>query len=128
MKAIANALREYEEKVEKWVKVGIAETVSIIYSEAVSRAATDSGYLKESIDFKLFDGGLSGVVSVGADYAIYVEFGTGIYATRGSSAKKIPWIYKNAWGEFVTTYGSPAQPFWLPAMDAGEAYFKSYFS
>lgn len=128
MRAVSKALREYEANMLKWAKRGVAETILIIYSEAVARAATDSGYLKESIDYKMFDGGLSGVVSVGADYAIYVEFGTGIYATRGSSAKKIPWVYKNAWGEFVTTYGSPAQPFWLPAMDAGEAYFKSYFS
>ena len=36
------------------------------------------GYLKESIDFIFKNDGLTGVVSVGADYAIYIEYGTGI--------------------------------------------------
>ena len=52
-------------------------------------APVDMGYLKESIDFIFKNDGLTGIVSVGAEYAIYIEYGTGIYATGpgGSRAK-----------------------------------------
>lgn len=123
-------LDKFEKEIERWVKKGIAKTVTTIYNVAVSNAPVDMGFLKESIDFKFTDDGLKGVVSVGADYAVYVEYGTGIYATGpgGSRAKSIPWRYKDADGEWHTTYGNEPQPFWTPAMDAGREVFESYFS
>lgn len=75
------ALEDYREEMEDWVKKGIAKTTQMIYNTAVSLAPVDMGYLKESIDFMYKDGGMTGVVSAGAEYAIYVEYGTGIYAT-----------------------------------------------
>lgn len=71
-------LERYQKDVEKWAKKGIAKTTMKIYNTAVALAPVDLGFLKESIDFKYKDGGLTGVISVGADYAIYVEYGTGI--------------------------------------------------
>ncbi|ULV88964.1 HK97 gp10 family phage protein [Staphylococcus aureus] len=71
-------LDKFDKKIEEWVKKGIAKTTQMIYNTAVSLAPVDMGYLKESIDFMYKDGGLTGVISVGADYAIYVEYGTGI--------------------------------------------------
>ncbi|MGK0577490.1 HK97-gp10 family putative phage morphogenesis protein [Macrococcus capreoli] len=127
MDALVRALKDYEKEQLKWAKKGIRATILSIYNTAVAAAPTDTSYLKESIDFKLNDGGLSGVVSVGADYAVYVEFGTGIFATHGTSAKKIPWVYQSEDGEWVTTYGSPPQPFWRPAISAGEKTFLRYF-
>lgn len=84
-------LERYQKNVEKWAKKGIAKTTMKIYNTAVALAPVDLGFLKESIDFKFTNGGLTGVINVGADYAIYVEYGTGIYATGpgGSRAKKI---------------------------------------
>lgn len=128
MKKLVVELGNYSKDMEKWAKKGIAGTVMAIYNTAVSLAPVDMGFLRESIDFKFENGGMTGIISVGAEYAIYVEFGTGIFATQGSKAKKIPWVYKLADGEWVTTYGSPAQPFWMPALDAGEQYFNKYFS
>lgn len=124
------ALEDYREEMEDWVKKGIAKTTQTIYNTAVSLAPVDMGYLKESIDFMYKDGGMTGVVSVGAEYAIYVEYGTGIYATGpgGSRAKKIPWSYLDADGEWHTTKGMEAQPFWNPAIDAGRKTFSKYFS
>ncbi|WP_194750322.1 MULTISPECIES: HK97-gp10 family putative phage morphogenesis protein [Staphylococcus] len=123
-------LEKYSKDMEKWVKKGIAKTTLKIYNTAVALAPVDMGFLKESIDYKFTDGGLSSVISVGADYAIYVEYGTGIYATGpgGSRAKKIPWSYKDADGEWHTTQGQVAQPFWNPAIDAGRQTFEQYFS
>ncbi|WP_353452839.1 HK97-gp10 family putative phage morphogenesis protein [Staphylococcus coagulans] len=122
-------LDDYRDEMEKWVKKGILKTTLAIYNTAVSLAPVDLGYLKESIDYKITDGGFSSVISVGADYAIYVEYGTGIYATGpgGSLAHKIPWSYKVADGKWHTTHGMPAQPFWAPAVDAGREFFERYF-
>lgn len=124
------ALEDYREEMEDWVKKGIAKTTQSIYNTAIALAPVDMGYLKESIDFMYKDGGMTGVVSVGADYAIYVEYGTGIYATGpgGSRAKKIPWSYRDADGKWHTTSGMVAQPFWNPAIDAGRKTFSKYFS
>ncbi|ASC50402.1 HK97-gp10 family putative phage morphogenesis protein [Staphylococcus aureus] len=123
-------LDKFDKKIEEWVKKGIAKTTLKIYNTAVALAPVDMGFLKESIDYKFTDGGLSSVISVGADYAIYVEYGTGIYATGpgGSRAKKIPWFYEDADGEWQMTYGQVAQPFWNPAIDAGRQTFEQYFS
>lgn len=123
-------LEKYSKDMEKWVKKGITKTTLKIYNTAVALAPVDMGYLKESIDYKITNGGLSSVISVGADYAIYVEYGTGIYATGpgGSRAKNIPWSYKDVDGEWHTTHGQVAQPFWNPAIDAGRQTFEQYFS
>lgn len=128
MKDLVVALDYFGDDVVDWAKKGVAKTIMAIHNTAVSLAPVDSSFLKQSIDFKMFDGGLKGVVSVGAEYAIYVEFGTGIYATQGTKANKIPWVYLSDDGEWVTTYGQPAQPFWMPALDAGEKVFRNYFS
>lgn len=124
-------LENYQEEMEQWVKKGIAKTVNKIYNTAVALAPFDLGYLKESINFTYKDGGFTGVIEVGAEYAIFVEYGTGIYATGsgGSRAKKIPWAYEDAkTGKWVWTKGQKAQPFWSPAIDEGRKTFKAYFS
>lgn len=127
---LVKELEEFEKETIRWAKKGIAKTTLKIYNTAVAMAPVDMGYLKESIDFIFKNDGLKGIVSVGAEYAIYIEYGTGIYATGpgGSRAKKIPWSYKDDDGEWHTTYGSPAQPFWEPAIDEGRAFFNKYFS
>ena len=63
-------LERYQKDVEKWAKKGIAKTTMKIYNTAVALAPVDLGFLKESIDFKFTNGGLTGVINVGADYAI----------------------------------------------------------
>lgn len=123
-------LEDYKEEMEDWVKKGIAKTTLAIYNTAVSLAPVDMGFLKESIDYKFTDGGFSSVINVGASYSIFVEYGTGIYSQGpgGSRANKIPWSYKGSDGNWYTTYGQEAQPFWNPAIDAGRKTFNKYFS
>lgn len=127
---VVKALEEYQKKMEKWAQKGIEKTTFAIYNKAVALAPTDLGFLRESIDFKITNGGMKGVVSVGAEYSIFIEYGTGIYSMGpgGSRAKKIPWRYQDEDGEWHTTYGQHAQPFWNPAIDEGERVFRKYFS
>ncbi|MBM6506826.1 HK97 gp10 family phage protein [Staphylococcus pasteuri] len=67
---LVKELEDYEKEMERWVKKGIAKTTLKIYNTAVEMAPVDMGYLKESIDFMYKDGGFTGIISVGAEYAI----------------------------------------------------------
>ncbi|PTK22528.1 HK97 gp10 family phage protein [Staphylococcus hominis] len=123
-------LEDYREEMEDWVKEGIAKTTMKIYNKAVALAPVDTSWLRESISFEFYDNGFSSKINVGASYSIYVEYGSGIFAEGpgGSRAKHIPWRYQDANGQWHTTKGQHAQPFWNPAIDAGRAFFNKYFS
>ncbi|MCZ4248198.1 HK97 gp10 family phage protein [Bacillus amyloliquefaciens] len=83
------------------------------------------GNLKNSIEIDYQEGGLRAVISVGADYAVYVEYGTGIYAEEGGG-RQTPWVYYDTkLNRWVVTRGMRAQPFWNPAVDEGMRYFAS---
>ncbi|MGV3043352.1 HK97-gp10 family putative phage morphogenesis protein [Staphylococcus rostri] len=122
-------LEDFRDEMEEWVKKGILKTTLAIYNTAIALAPVDMGFLKESIDYKITDGGFSSVISVGAGYAVFVEYGSGIFASGpgGSRAKKLPWSYKGADGQWHTTSGQPPQPFWNPAIDEGRKVFEKYF-
>ena len=75
-----------------------------------------TGNLRSSITHKVVLD--TGYVFSTIDYAPYVEAGTGIYATMGSRAKKIPWVYCDAAGNWHTTSGMTARPFLKPARDS----------
>jgi HK97 gp10 family phage protein len=51
------------------------------------------------------------------DYALYLEYGTGIYAD-GGKGRQTPWTYySDKLGRFVTTNGMKAQPFIRPTAE-----------
>ncbi|MHB7942153.1 HK97-gp10 family putative phage morphogenesis protein [Staphylococcus capitis] len=121
-------LERYQKNVEKWAKKGIFRTTLKIYNTAIHLMPVDTGFLRQSTTIDFENGGLTGVVKIGSMYAVYVNYGTGIYATKGSRAHRIPWTYKDPNGKWHTTYGQMPQPFWEPAIDAGRKVFESYFS
>ncbi|HBC4807069.1 TPA: HK97 gp10 family phage protein [Staphylococcus aureus] len=127
---LVKELENYERDMERWVKRGIAKTTAKIHNTIISLMPVDTGYLRESVTMDFKDSGFTGVINIGSEYAIYVEYGTGIYATGpgGSRATKIPWSFKGDDGEWYTTYGQAPQPFWNPAIDAGRKTFEQYFS
>ncbi len=55
-------------------------------------------------------------------YSVFVEYGTGLFNTRGGG-RRTPWVYRRADGRFVTTSGNVAQPFFRPGFRAGVGYF-----
>ncbi|MFL0365378.1 HK97-gp10 family putative phage morphogenesis protein [Pseudobacillus sp. 179-B 2D1 NHS] len=122
---IARALAQYGDQVENEVKRIIAETAYIIQSNAQALAPVDDGNLRSSIEVQLLEGGLTAKVSVGAHYAIYVEYGTGIYAKNGDG-RTTPWTYYSTkLGRYIKTEGQHPQEFWAPAVDIGERHFRS---
>ena len=117
------ALDRWGESIKRDVKRIIKETAVVIQSNAQALAPADSGYLRQSIGVKLLDNGNAAMITVDADYAIYIEYGTGVYAT-GGNGRKDGWVYySEKYGEFVFTKGMRAQPFWIPALEIGRKYF-----
>ena len=78
---------------------------------AADLVPVDSGRLRNSITHKVDDNS----VTVGSplEYATYVEFGTGKYASGG---RNTPWVYKDDKGNWHYTHGQRAQPFLKPAL------------
>lgn len=121
---LQRALKKYGDDVLERIQEIITETAMIIYNNAVSMAPEADGNLRQSISFQISPDGLTAQVEVGAHYAIYVEFGTGIYAVDGDG-RKTPWVYwSDKLGRYVYTRGMEAQPFWFPAIDKGRNYFR----
>ncbi|WP_226639320.1 HK97-gp10 family putative phage morphogenesis protein [Priestia flexa] len=117
------AVDKFEKHIIKEVKRVVRETAELIVTNSKSLAPVDDGALKDSIDVVYAQGGLTAIVRVGVSYAVYVEFGTGIYATKGNG-RKDPWVYyKN--GRYYFTRGMHAQPFFFPALDIAEKHWKN---
>ncbi|MGM0903064.1 MAG: HK97-gp10 family putative phage morphogenesis protein [Bacillota bacterium] len=122
-KMFKRAIKEFEKEFIKEVKRVVTETAKIIHGNAMALAPNDDGNLRKSIEIRYFNGGLSAEIIVGAHYAIYVEYGTGIYAKEGNG-RKTPWVYwSDKLNRYVFTRGMKAQPYWGPALDAGGKYF-----
>ena len=77
----------------------------------------DTGNLRNSISHKVVASEKAAYIGVpGGDesaYGVYVELGTGIYATGG---RPTPWNYKDEEGNWHHTRGQKAQPFLKPAV------------
>ncbi len=122
-KGLELSLKKFEENMIEDVKKVIASTAAIIHSTATTLAPVDEGNLKQSIEIQFLKGGLTAVVTVNSSYAVWIEYGTGVYSKDGRG-RKTPWVY---WSDklqrFTVTQGMPAQPFWGPAIDLGARHF-----
>lgn len=89
----------------------------IVETEAVKTAPKQDGTLRNSITSKVE--GLTGVVYTPLEYAPYVEYGTGLFATgKGGGRKDVPWVYRDKkTGNFYSTVGQYPQPFMRPSLD-----------
>ncbi|MFJ8515331.1 HK97-gp10 family putative phage morphogenesis protein [Lysinibacillus xylanilyticus] len=114
--------KKFEKDLLNEISDVVQETARLIQTEAKALAPVDDGSLRDSIEMKMI-GKYNAEVTVGAGYAIWVEFGTGIYAENGKG-RKTSWTYfSTKLGRYVTTDGMKAQPFWGPAVDNGRDYF-----
>lgn len=129
---VRKALNRWGEAIEADVKRIVVETANLLKAEAVARAPEDTGDLKQSIEVDVLNDGLTAIVTVGVHYAIYIEFGTGIYAVKGNG-RKTPWAYPDPKGRLdengnpliIWTRGMQAQPFWFPAIEIAQDYFET---
>lgn len=95
----------------------------MIQSEMKSRAdgSVRTGNLRGSIQSEAFveDGVPTSETGPTAEYAPYVEYGTGVFAADGSG-RQTPWSYKDESGKWHTTSGQKAQPFAEPGFQAAK--------
>ena len=85
-----------------------------VENEAKKQCPVDTGDLRNSITHEVEDN--VGYVGTNKEYAPYVEFGTGIFASAGNG-RDTPWSYQDDEGNWHTTVGQKPQPFLKTALD-----------
>jgi HK97 gp10 family phage protein len=121
-KGFEKAVSIFERKVIREIKRIIAETAEMAVSQMKALAPVDEGALKASINVEYERKGLRAVITVGAAYGIYVEYGTGIYSSTGQG-RKTPWVYFKD-GRYYYTRGMRAQPFFHPSLEVAFKHFR----
>jgi len=86
----------------------------IIEGKAVALCVVDTKYLRDSIDHQVSEKEMIAYIGTPAEYAVYIEFGTGEFAENGNG-RKGGWVYKTPSGQVFFTYGQRPKPFLRPA-------------
>lgn len=87
-------------------------------------APVDTGNLRNSISHRVNEREKAVYVGTDAEYAAYVELGTGKYAKGG---RKDPWVYQDTEGKWHHTNGQRAQPYLKPAVaDHKQTYYNIF--
>ena len=86
----------------------------LVENQAKENAPVQTGYLRRSITHEI--NGNEGIIGTNVEYAPYVEFGTGLFATEGNG-RQTPWKYQTTDGQWFTTKGQKPQPFLGPALE-----------
>lgn len=96
---------------------------------AASKAPVDTGRLKNSISHAVAPDehtvyiGTNVKNEEGKNYAIYHEFGTGVYAADGAG-RQTPWAFKDKDGHWHYTKGVPAKHFLKFGVTAHKSAYK----
>jgi len=119
-------VEKFERETIKKVKRVVAETAEIAVSQMKTLAPVstiDGGNLKNSIDVTYAKGGLTAIVNSGANYSLFIEFGTGIYSKEGNG-RKTPWVYfDKKLNRYVFTRGIKPMPFFYPSLEIAFKHF-----
>ena len=82
----------------------------------------DTGNLRNSITHTVDEEEPAAYIGSNAEYAAYVELGTGKYVSGG---RPTPWVYQDEKGNWHRTHGQKAQPYLKPAVaDHSNTYRK----
>ena len=73
----------------------------------------DTGNLRNSITHTVDEEEPAAYIGSNAEYAAYVELGTGKYVSGG---RPTPWVYQDGKGTWHYTRGNKAKPFLKPAV------------
>lgn len=109
--------KELISKLESLANIDLKEPLTtaclLVENEAKRNCPVDTGALRNSITHEVNDN--EGTVGTPLEYAPYVEYGTGIWASEGDG-RQDKWSYKDAEGKWHTTIGHKPQPFLVPAL------------
>lgn len=115
---LADWLLECSKNVEKEIEREVGIDAKKIQAEAKTLCPVKTGNLRNNISTSVEWRGNTcvGIVSADAEYAPYVEYGTGIYSSLGTG-RQTPWCYTPDGGRtFYWTQGQAPQPFMYPAL------------
>ena len=97
------------------IKHNLNDACLVVERAAKEKCPVSTGELRSSISSTVED--FTGEVGTPLEYAVYVEYGTGLFAQGGNGRRDVPWKYQDAKGEWHSTSGQPPQPFLIPALN-----------
>lgn len=106
----------------------LSKACAIVRNDAIQNAPTKTGELRRSIDFKVDELALEGIIFSNLVYAPYVEVGTGIYAKKGG--RDTPWsfpYYDNMEVKWARTKGMKPRPYLEPALQQNTSKIRQCF-
>ena len=100
------------------IEKAMGKACAVVEASAKQNAPKDTGALRNSITSKVEVEGkeVIGTIFTPLEYALYVEYGTGLFAESGGR-KDVPWNYQDDKGEWHSTSGQKPQPFMRPAVE-----------
>lgn len=116
---LSDWLSDCADDCKKEIKREVEKEAKVVQTQAKLLAPVDTGNLRNNIntDVKWEGNTCVGVISADTEYAIYVEYGTGIYSSLGTG-RQTPWVYTPDGGvHFYWTQGQHPQPFMNPAYE-----------
>ena len=103
----------------------LTKSCLVVETAAKNRVPYDTGNLGNSITY-VIDGDV-GIVGTNVEYAPYVEFGTGLFSSKGDGRQDVPWRYQDASGAWHTTSGQQPQPYLQPALQKSKKKIAEIF-
>ena len=117
-------LTEVKDKIVGWLNA-IGQDASETSASVLYRTGTiDTGNLVNSISPSVDEANLCVYIGTDVKYAIYHEFGTGIYA-EGGTGRQEAWMFQDSKGEWHWTHGVPAKHFIQFGATAHQAEYKA---
>lgn len=101
------------------------DACDLVESSAKDKAPKDTGELRRRIQSKVEVTGneIDGIVFTPLEYAPYVEYGTGLFASNGNG-RKTPWGYRDDKGNYHYTHGQHPHPYMRPALEENKDKIK----
>ena len=109
-------LANYQSSVVAKAKEEIAFTALEILNEAKENTPIDTGVLRGSGSMEITDNGMNAKVSFSAEYAPFIEFGTGGFVTVPTGWEDFAIQFK---GKGVKKINLTARPYLLPVYEKG---------
>lgn len=108
-----------QEKLKKLSNIDLTSALTraclLVENSAKEKAPVATGELRRSITHEI--DGYEAYVGTSLEYAPYVEYGTGLFSSKGNGRKDVPWVYCDAKGNWHSTSGQHPQPFLIPAFE-----------
>jgi len=125
-------LEDKKSEIERLLLEGLEKALILLESDAKRDCdAIDEGLLRASINHATDENEneIRGRVGTNLEYAPYVHYGTGIYATDGNG-RKTGWLFEGdsvKWRGVHFTKGQKPHPFLQSSMDKNRNKLESFF-